>query len=366
MKKISMTVAAVLFAIILTNPGFSEDSESADKINIAVLSLDSRGGLSQSEIGTLTDRLRSMLVRTQAFNVVDRGRMSEILDEQGFQMTGCTSTECAVEAGKILGVEQMVSGTIGRIGKMYTIDIILIDIETSKIIKSLTRDYTGEIEGLVAEMKSIADELAGQQSKPKAGGAYKITSYPDGAAVYIDGKHVGVTPKTVQNLPAGEHVLKVEKEGYAVIKGKIIIEAGKTKSYNAKLKEAYNLIVNTTPSEANVYVNNNLIGSTPVKYPIEKRKKVTIVVQKAGYKTWQQNISMDKDQYIKMNLQPGSGLATTEYKKSEEGGSSAIWWILGGAAVVGGGAAYFLTQSSDDGGTATTTTSFPEPPTRPQ
>ena len=366
MRTISMTIVMLLFAVVFTKVVVAADSESADKINLAVLALESRGGLSKAEIGTLTDRLRSMLVRTNAFDVVDRGRMSEILDEQGFQMSGCTSTECAVEAGKILGVEQMVSGTIGRIGKLYTIDIILIDITTSKIIKSLTRDYTGGIEGLVAEMKSIADELAGQKTAPKATGAYKISSYPSGAAIYINGTHVGVTPKTLQNLSAGEHVLKIEKEGYALIKGKIIIETGKTKSYNGKLKPAYNLIVNTTPSGAEVYVDNTLIGSTPVKYPIEKRKKVMVVIKKAGYKTWQKNISMDKDQYFKMNLQPGSGLAATEYKKSEKGGSSTLWWILGGAAVVGGGAAYFLTQSPADDGGDITTTSFPEPPTRPQ
>ncbi len=301
MKKISMTVISLLMFMLLTNTVFAADGKSADKINIAVLSLESRGGLSQSEIGTLTDRLRSMLVRTHAFNVVDRGRMSEILDEQGFQMTGCTSTECAVEAGKILGVEQMVSGTIGRIGKMYTIDIILLDVTTSKILKSLTRDYTGEIEGLVAEMRSIAEELAGKMNANKK-------------------------------------------------------------------SNAYTLVVNTTPSGADVYVDQNLVGTTPLKYSVQKNKSISVVIHKKGYKAVKKDISMTKDQFIKMNLQQGSGVAATEYKESEKGGgSSTLWWILGGAAVVGGGAAYFLTQSpADDSGTSTTTEAFPEPPTRPQ
>ncbi len=84
----------------------SSKAQSVKKKNIAVIDLDSRGGLSKSEVGTLTDRLRSMLVRTHAYTVVDRGLMEDVLSEQGFQMSDCTSTDCAVEAGKIMGVEQ--------------------------------------------------------------------------------------------------------------------------------------------------------------------------------------------------------------------------------------------------------------------
>jgi TolB-like protein len=365
MRKESMALISALFVSLFFLQLFAAE-ESEDKVNIAVLALESRGGLSQSEIGTLTDRLRSMLVRTHAFNVVDRGKMSEILDEQGFQMSGCTSTECAVEAGKVLGVEQMVSGTIGRIGKMYTIDIILIDVTTSKIIKSLTRDYTGEIEGLVAQMKSIADELAGRQGTQKtASGAYTVSSSPSGAAIFIDGEEVGVTPKKIKDIPVGAHVLKIEKEGYTSVEGKIIIEAGKTKKYKGNLKKAKRLVVNTAPSGAEVYVDDKYIGNTPLQYPLEEGKTVMVVIKKAGYKTWRNRIEMDDDQYLKMNMQSGSGLAQAEYKENEEGGSSALWWILGGAAVVGGGAAYFLSQPAEDT-PENTVSEFPAPPSRPQ
>ena len=75
-----------------------------EKMNVAVLEFNAEVGLSSSEATTLTNRLRSMLVKTSTYNVLDRGKMQEILGEIGFQMTGCTSTECAVEAGKIFSV----------------------------------------------------------------------------------------------------------------------------------------------------------------------------------------------------------------------------------------------------------------------
>ena len=145
---------------ILFNMTLKSYGQTSVKKNVAVLDLISRGAMSKTEAGTLTDRLRSMLVRTDKFNVLERGKMEEILKEVGFQQTGCTTTECAVEAGKILNVEQMISGSLGKIGTLYTIDIVLIDVVTSQILRSITRDYRGEIEGLISFMETIANQIA--------------------------------------------------------------------------------------------------------------------------------------------------------------------------------------------------------------
>lgn len=80
------------------------------KKTIAVMDLDTRGAVTQVEAGTLTDRLRSMLVLTRVFNVVERGKMQAILKEIGFQQTGYTSTECAVEVARIFNVKEIVAG----------------------------------------------------------------------------------------------------------------------------------------------------------------------------------------------------------------------------------------------------------------
>src|SRR4030042_536036 len=115
-------------------------------MKIAVLDFSNTGGISNEESITLTNRLRSMLVRTNSMIVLERGKMDEILGEQGFQQTGCTSTECAVEVGKLLNVQKMVSGSIGRIGETYTIDLSLIDVATAAIEQSFIRDHPGAID----------------------------------------------------------------------------------------------------------------------------------------------------------------------------------------------------------------------------
>ena len=130
------------------------------KESYAVLDLEGRG-ISALEAATLTDRMRSELVKTGAVTVVERGQMQQILSEQDFQLTGCTSDECAVEIGQMLGVTKMVAGSIGRIGSTFTVDLRIIQVGTGAIENTMTRDYRGEIDGLIAEIELISWELVG-------------------------------------------------------------------------------------------------------------------------------------------------------------------------------------------------------------
>ncbi len=304
MRKIS-TILIALFLFGLVNSLFAQQQT---KKNIAVMELESRGSLNKEESGTLTDRLRSMLVRTNAFVVVDRGQMQDILSEQGFQMSGCTSAECAVEAGKILGVEAMVAGTVGRLGKLYTLDITLIDVETSQIIKSLTRDYTGEIEGLIGLMKSVADELAGKPS-------------------------VAATP---------------QKE--------------------KAVQKQFTLTFVSQPDGAQVVLNGKIMGKTPYQYKAVDGSKLSVVIQKEKYQSFNENLVASRNQVIRATLKPVqlySGTDKSVKKASSGGGSGWLYWV-GGGVVVAAAAAYFLMpKSADDGSSTNTGTGFPAPPGRP-
>ena len=132
---------------------------------VAILDLEGRG-ISALEAQTLTDRMRSELVKTGAVTIVERGQMQEVLEEQGFQQTGCTSAECAVEVGKLLGVSQMVTGSIGKIGQSYTIDVRLFSVETGAITKTVNSTYRGEIDGLIMEVEKMAWEIVALTPPP--------------------------------------------------------------------------------------------------------------------------------------------------------------------------------------------------------
>lgn len=126
--------------------------------SVAILDIDGRG-ISALEAASLTDRLRADIVRTGRATVVERGQMEKILTEQDFHLAGCTSEECAVEVGELLGVTTMIAGAIGKVGSTFTIDLRIIDVSTGQIVNSISRNYRGEIDGLLDEMVSLADNV---------------------------------------------------------------------------------------------------------------------------------------------------------------------------------------------------------------
>jgi TolB-like protein len=137
----------------------------SQEITIAVLDFDG-DGVSQSETRTLTNRLRDEMFKTGAYIVLERGKMDEVLKEQGFQQTGCVTSECAVEVGNMLGVQQMLGGSIGKVGNIYTVSARVIDVQTGEVLKSANYDHIGDIGQLLLKgMKEVAHELLGLKLK---------------------------------------------------------------------------------------------------------------------------------------------------------------------------------------------------------
>jgi hypothetical protein len=89
--------------------------------------------------------------------------MNKILKEQKFQMTGCVAQECKVEAGQILGVGKIVSGSVGIVGKTYYLTLLLIDVRTGKVELSAEDECRCEIDELLGSTKRLARKLLGEQ-----------------------------------------------------------------------------------------------------------------------------------------------------------------------------------------------------------
>ena len=74
----------------------------ADKMRIAVLDLKAQTGVEQSTANAVSDLIRGKLVKLNRYIIIERSQMAAILEEQGFQQSGCTETDCAVEVGQLL------------------------------------------------------------------------------------------------------------------------------------------------------------------------------------------------------------------------------------------------------------------------
>jgi len=129
--------------------------------SIAVLELEGKG-LSEMEASILSDRLRHELFQTGKYRVIERELMGEIMNEQGFQLSECTSTECMVQIGQVLGVDQMVGGSVSKFGTMYSVAVRLVSVETGEFLGTATYDHEGRMEDLLKYgMKAVSGKLGG-------------------------------------------------------------------------------------------------------------------------------------------------------------------------------------------------------------
>ena len=158
MKILHQKIFPLLTLLIVSQFLIGQTTEG--KTTVAVLEFEGRG-INQMEAATLTDRMMSELVNTNAVIMVERNQMDEILSEQGFQQSGCTSSECAAEVGALLGVQNMVSGAFGKLGNSYTIDAKMFSVETGATVRAVTNTYKGEVDGLLNVISVVAWELVG-------------------------------------------------------------------------------------------------------------------------------------------------------------------------------------------------------------
>ena len=133
---------------------------------VAVIDLEGNS-VSESDSKALTDRLNTELFNICSFDLVERNQIKEIINEQGFQQSGCTTVECAVDVGKLLGAEKIVIGSVSRVGNIYTISARMVNTQSGRIEKNVSFDHGGILGYLLTDgMSSIAAQLCGK-SLPK-------------------------------------------------------------------------------------------------------------------------------------------------------------------------------------------------------
>src|ERR1035437_1147788 len=163
MRRLTPLLLLLLFAPDL----FAQESK---KPMVAVLPFSSRV-LDTRAIDGLVSAMGSELINTGAFRVMERSQMDGILKEQGFQQSGaCDGQECAIEVGKLLSVDQMVLGTIAKVGSTYTLTARLVSVQTGEVLKSVTRNSKADVDAILTDiLPQVAIVLAGaSKTQPDA------------------------------------------------------------------------------------------------------------------------------------------------------------------------------------------------------
>jgi TolB-like protein len=167
--------------------------------NIAVTPFAGDKNVSSEQLTFITGKFAAELMATKAFRVLDRGKMEYILKEQGFQQTGaCNSSECQVQMGQLLGVDNIISGNLVRFGRKYAFRIDYIDVGSGQVVHSVEQSETGELEDVYENLcRGVAIKL----TQAVQGTASQGT--PAQAAV-----PAAVTPKSEAVIPLAPPVVE--------------------------------------------------------------------------------------------------------------------------------------------------------------
>ncbi len=171
--------------------------------------------LGSSAVMALSNTVRLQLIKLERYTVVDRNNMQQILEEQGFQQSGaCSDLSCLVQIGRLLGVQKMIGGTIGMLGRKYIIDLQIVDVETGKIDKLEREEYTGGLENLDVAIINVTRRLVGEPVEPRIQTILRVNSNPAGADVYVEENFLGKTPVSMQVEDVKPHRVRLYKQGF--------------------------------------------------------------------------------------------------------------------------------------------------------
>ena len=135
----------------------TSDEQSKISGNVAVAEFTGKN-VSQADASIIADFLRTELVNTNKCAVVEKANMDKILAESSFQRAGCTTSECAIQIGKILNVKYMIVGSLSRLQGTYFITVSVVDVETGQIIDSYREPTDAAIE-LSTVCRKIAKKI---------------------------------------------------------------------------------------------------------------------------------------------------------------------------------------------------------------
>jgi len=87
------------------------------KLRVGIVDFVNRSSYGAGRLGTsASDILTTELFKTGAFIMVERAQLKQVLGEQALGQTGAVNPETAAQAGKVLGLNALVTGSISEFG----------------------------------------------------------------------------------------------------------------------------------------------------------------------------------------------------------------------------------------------------------
>ncbi|MFZ4726272.1 MAG: PEGA domain-containing protein [Paludibacter sp.] len=132
-------------------------------------------------------------------------------------------------------------------------------------------------------------------------GSLDVVTSPNGANISINGKEYGTTPNTIKNLLIGDYTVQLTKTGFASVNKYVTVIEGKSIVVNEKLLNSGKFKINSNPTNADVFIEDKLIGKTPLNLELSYGKHTIKVVD--GDKTNTQVINFGTESSSELSIE---------------------------------------------------------------
>jgi len=121
-------------------------------------------GVSDDTAASLTEILCTQIMTHQKYQVLCASDVKAILvaTQQTALIGNCDDNACYEALGKALNTPYLIVGTVGKVGKVYTISLSLISTETKTAKNRVSHEVTGNESKLIEGIKLAADKLVGK------------------------------------------------------------------------------------------------------------------------------------------------------------------------------------------------------------
>ena len=262
----------------------------------------------------ISDVVGAALVQIGGFSVISKADIEAMLGHEAQkQAIGCDDPACASELGRMLGVDYILSGAVGRLGESFTLSISMTDVRTGTTFGK-AEEQVGDLTQLPTAARRATATMLGHKGAVRhltgKGGLF-VGSEPEGAEVFLDGVRKGVTPITLDGISAGDHTVKVTKDSL-VREVPVLVEPDKITTANLVLAVVRAKFL-SVPFDAQVFIDGVERGRTPLLITDVAAPRHRVEFRKRGYKPYLEEVIFELTRFrraggeafeVKGDLQP--------------------------------------------------------------
>ena len=271
-----------------------EEANFRRKPRIAVLPFETASdfvksvGLAEAITGMAVTELRN----NSNFIAIERSQLRAIIDEKALVEMGLTQA-ISEKLINVLDVEVILMGEVAYLEKTIHIDARMVDMRTTRVAVAEFIQTT-DLAAIRPVIRSLIRRMLLDYLLPWMG-SLTIASDPAGAEVYIDGDYAGKTarrrPVRVEDLIEGQYRVKIIAGGFEDWEGTITVLPKMSQTFNIPLiAKPGSMSISSEPSEAEVFLDNNLVGTTPVTLKKVTEGEHDLRIVKDTYKVWSRKV----------------------------------------------------------------------------